>query len=402
MTAEIGQYALILALMVSAVGGVLTLAGAELASRSWMRVGMAAAAVFAVLATSAIGALVWGFVESDFSILNVARNSNIALPWYYKLAAVWGSHEGSILFWVTTLAWWIFAVALSARHLPERVLARILGTLFIITFGLYLFILTTSNPFLRLFPPAEAGADLNPLLQDPGMIFHPPLLYLGYVGFAVPFAFAVAALLGAIIAFCVTKFFMTPMYQASAKLYVLNSSGTSLNLSQIQLSSSLASDYVQVFDNWHVHEMVKRRLNLDYTYAQMGKMISVENPTNTRILKVTVQSDDPQEAADMALTYVQVAREFIAAKMDMDMPTIFEEPQLPTRPYSPSTMKNTVLGFLLGLLLMCGIVVVQFLADDRVRNADKLEKQLGLATIGMMPVQSYDLSREHKNGKEGK
>lgn len=212
----------------------------------------------------------------------------------------------------------------------------------------------------------------------------------------------VAALLGAIIAFCVTKFFMTPMYQASAKLYVLNSSGTSLNLSQIQLSSSLASDYVQVFDNWHVHEMVKRRLNLEYTYAQMGKMISVENPSNTRILKVTVQSDDPQEAADMALTYVQVAREFIAAKMDMDMPTIFEEPQLPTRPYSPSTMKNTVLGFLLGLLLMCGIVVVQFLADDRVRNADKLEKQLGLATIGMMPVQSYDLSREHKNGKEGK
>ena len=150
----------------------------------------------------------------------------------------------------------------------------------------------------------------------------------------------VAALLGAIIAFCATKFFMTPMYQASAKLYVLN-------MSQIQLSSSLASDYVQVFDNWHVHEMVKRRLNLDYTYAQMGKMISVENPTNTRILKVTVQSDDPQEAADMALTYVQVAREFIAAKMDMDMPTIFEEPQLPTRPYSPSTMKNTVLGFLL-------------------------------------------------------
>ena len=110
--------------------------------------------------------------------------------------------------------------------------------------------------------------------------------------------------------------------------------------------------------------MVKRRLNLDYTYAQMGKMISVENPTNTRILKVTVQSDDPQEAADMALTYVQVAREFIAAKMDMDMPTIFEEPQLPTRPYSPSTMKNTVLGFLLGLLLMCGIVVVQFLAPQ--------------------------------------
>lgn len=209
----------------------------------------------------------------------------------------------------------------------------------------------------------------------------------------------IAALLGAIVAFCATKFLMTPMYQASAKMYILNGSGTSLNLSQLQLSSSLASDYVQVFDNWHVHEMVKRRLNLDYTYAQMGSMISVENPTNTRILKVTVNSKDPQEAADMALTYVQVAREFIAAKMDMDMPTIFEEPQLPTRPYSPSTMKNTVLGFVLGMILMCAIVIVQFLVDDRIRNSDKLEKQLGLATIGMMPIQNSDTSRKHKNGK---
>ena len=148
--------------------------------------------------------------------------------------------------------------------------------------------------------------------------------------------------------------------------------------------------------------MVKRRLNLDYTYAKMGSMISVENPTNTRILKVTVKSSDPQEATDMALTYVQVAREFIAAKMDMDMPTIFEEPQLPTRPYSPSTTKNTMLGFMLGLLLMCGIVVLQFLVDDRVRSSDKLEKQLGLATIGMMPVQSYESSRKHKTTEGGK
>lgn len=173
----------------------------------------------------------------------------------------------------------------------------------------------------------------------------------------------VAARWAAIIAFCVTKFFMTAHVSGVGKAVCAQQQRHLPQSSQIQLSSSLASDYVQVFDNWHVHEMVKRRLNLDYTYAQMGKMISVENPTNTRILKVTVQSDDPQEAADMALTYVQVAREFIAAKMDMDMPTIFEEPQLPTRPYSPRTMKNTVLGFLLGLLLMCGIVVVQFLRE---------------------------------------
>ncbi|MDO5532140.1 heme lyase CcmF/NrfE family subunit [Sutterella sp.] len=196
MTAEIGHFALVVALVISALGGVLTLAGAQTDLRSWMRTGPAAAVSLALTGTIAIGALAYGFVTSDFSILNVARNSNDALPWEYKLAAVWGSHEGSILFWVSTLTWWILAVAISARRLPEKVLARILGTLFLVAFGLYLFILTTSNPFLRLFPPAEQGADLNPLLQDPGMIFHPPLLYLGYVGFAVPFAFAVAALLG--------------------------------------------------------------------------------------------------------------------------------------------------------------------------------------------------------------
>ena len=196
MTAEIGHYALILSLIISALGAVFSLAGAALDIRGWMRVSQAAAMSLAITVTVAIGSLAYAFITSDFTLLNVARHSNTALPWYYKAAAVWGSHEGSILFWVTTLCWWTFAVAVSARHLPEKVLARILGTLQIIAFGLFLFILMTSNPFLRLFPGAEEGADLNPLLQDPGMIFHPPLLYLGYVGFAVPFAFAVAALLG--------------------------------------------------------------------------------------------------------------------------------------------------------------------------------------------------------------
>ncbi|BBF23366.1 heme lyase CcmF/NrfE family subunit [Sutterella megalosphaeroides] len=196
MTAEIGHYALILSLVVAAVGGILPLLGAALDIRSWMRTGSAAALTLLVTATVTIGTLTYAFATSDFSILNVARNSNENLPWFYKFAAVWGSHEGSVLFWVTTLCWWTFAVAVSARKLPEKVLARILGTLNLIVFGLYLFILTTSNPFLRLFPPAVSGQDLNPLLQDPGMIFHPPLLYLGYVGFAVPFAFAVAALMG--------------------------------------------------------------------------------------------------------------------------------------------------------------------------------------------------------------
>lgn len=204
-----------------------------------------------------------------------------------------------------------------------------------------------------------------------------------------------AAVLGAGIMLAATLFLMTPKYQATAKLYVLNSSSTSINLSQIQLGNALASDYMQVFDNWHVHEMVKRRLNLDYSYQQLGSMVSVANLSDTRILSVTVTSTDAQEAKDMALTYAQVAREFIAAKMDMEMPTIFEEPQLATSPSSPSKTKNVLLGFMAGLALACGIVVVQFLVDDRIRNAERLEKQLGLATLGMMPVQKEDHNNRH-------
>lgn len=209
----------------------------------------------------------------------------------------------------------------------------------------------------------------------------------------------VASVLGAGIMLAVTMFMMTPKYQATAKLYVLNSSSTSINLSQIQLGNALASDYMQVFNNWHVHEMVKRRLNLDYSYAQMGSMVSVTNLSDTRILSVTVTSTDAQEAKDMALTYAQVAREFIAAKMDMEMPTIFEEPQLATSPSSPSKTKNVMLGFLAGLVLSCGIVVAQFLLDDRIRNAERLEKQLGLATLGMMPVQKEERESRHRHTK---
>lgn len=196
MTAEIGHFALILALVVSFVGGVLPLAGAAMGIGSWMRTARATAVILAVSATIAIGALGYAFWTSDFSLLNVARHSNANLPWYYRVSAVWGSHEGSILVWVTALCWWMAAVGFSARQLPEKVFARIMGVLALIACGFFLFIELTSNPFLRLFPPALNGADLNPLLQDPGMIFHPPLLYLGYVGFAVPFAFAMASLMG--------------------------------------------------------------------------------------------------------------------------------------------------------------------------------------------------------------
>src|SRR5262249_30226303 len=136
------------------------------------------------------------FVSNDFSVVNVATNSNSQLPLHYRIAATWGSHEGSMLLWMLMLSGWTMAVALKSRHLPDEMVARVLGIMGGIAVGFLLFMLLTSTPFARMFPPAPAGRALNPLLQDPGMVFHPPLLYMGYVGFSVAFAFAIAALLG--------------------------------------------------------------------------------------------------------------------------------------------------------------------------------------------------------------
>ena len=195
MIPEIGHFALILCLALSIVQGVLPLVGAAKSNRALMAVARPAAAANAFFGTVAIGCLAYSFYLSDFTVLNVANNSNSLLPWYYKVAATWGSHEGSILFWTVTLGWWGAAVAFCARRLPAEMVARVTGVLGLVGMGFLLFMLLTSNPFLRLFPAPAEGADLNPLLQDPGMVFHPPLLYLGYVGFAVPFAFAIAALI---------------------------------------------------------------------------------------------------------------------------------------------------------------------------------------------------------------
>ena len=144
----------------------------------------------------AFGCLAWSFASNDFSVLNVATNSNSQLPMQYRIAATWGSHEGSMLLWVLMLAVWTVAVTLFSSHLPEQMLARVLGVMGLVSSGFLLFMLLTSNPFVRLLPAAVDGRDLNPLLQDPGMVIHPPMLYMGYVGFSVAFAFAIAALLG--------------------------------------------------------------------------------------------------------------------------------------------------------------------------------------------------------------
>jgi cytochrome c-type biogenesis protein CcmF len=196
MIPEIGHFALVLALGMAIIQAVLPLAGAALAKPAWMAVARPAAAGQMVFVTLALLVLSWGFYFNDFSIAYVAHNSNTELPWYFRLSAVWGAHEGSLLLWSAILAGWTVAVAAASRSLPAVFAARVIAVMGLVSIGFFLFMLLTSNPFERLFPVPFEGRDLNPLLQDVGLIIHPPMLYMGYVGFSVAFAFAIAALLG--------------------------------------------------------------------------------------------------------------------------------------------------------------------------------------------------------------
>ncbi len=195
MLPEIGQIALILAMLIAAVQAALPLVGAQRGIDAWMAVARPAAYAQLSLVLIAFAVLTYGFVTQDFSLQYVAENSNSLLPAVYRYTAVWGAHEGSLLLWALILALWTGAVAYFSKSLAAPVIARVLGVLGLVAVGFLAFLIFTSNPFLRLLPAAAEGRDLNPLLQDPGMIIHPPMLYVGYVGFAVPFAFAIAALL---------------------------------------------------------------------------------------------------------------------------------------------------------------------------------------------------------------
>ncbi len=195
MIPEIGHFALILALLLALVQGIPPLIGAHRGNATLMAVARPAAQGQFLFVAIAYGCLAYSFLVNDFSVANVARNSFSQLPPVYRFAASWGSHEGSILLWALILALWTTAVTIWSRHLPEDMSARVIGVMGLVSFGFLLFILVASNPFVRLSPAPMDGSDLNPLLQDPGMVFHPPMLYMGYVGFSVAFAFAIAALL---------------------------------------------------------------------------------------------------------------------------------------------------------------------------------------------------------------
>ncbi|MDM0106861.1 heme lyase CcmF/NrfE family subunit [Variovorax sp. J22R24] len=195
MIPELGVFSLVLALLVAVVQGSLPLAGAHWGVAGWIRLARPAALGQFLFAAIAFACLAWCFLDNDFSVLYVASNSHADLPTAYRFAAVWGGHEGSMLLWLCLLSAWTVAVALFSRQLPEAYVARVLAVMGWLSVGFLLFLLFLSNPFARLMPPALEGRDLNPLLQDPGMVVHPPILYMGYVGFSVAFAFAIAALL---------------------------------------------------------------------------------------------------------------------------------------------------------------------------------------------------------------
>jgi len=195
MTPELGQFALCLALIVALAQSFFPLLGASRQNLGWMALARPAAQAQALLVAFAFGCLTYAFVANDFSVAYVAMHSNTALPLHYRIAGVWGGHEGSLLLWALMLGVWMTAVSVFSTHLPEEIVARVLGVMGLVSAGFLAFLLFTSNPFDRLLPPAADGRDLNPLLQDPGMVLHPPMLYMGYVGFSVAFAFAVAALL---------------------------------------------------------------------------------------------------------------------------------------------------------------------------------------------------------------
>src|SRR5499433_988301 len=196
MIPEIGQFALILALMLALTQATLPLIGAAKGIPQLVAMARPTAQAQFIFVLIAISCLGYSFITNDFSVLNVATNSNSQLPLQYRLAATWGSHEGSLLLWTFMLTIWMVAVTLFSNHLPSEMVARVLSVMAMISTGFLLFMLLTSNPFERIFPVPPDGHDLNPLLQDPTMVAHPPMLYMGYVGFSVAFSFAISALIG--------------------------------------------------------------------------------------------------------------------------------------------------------------------------------------------------------------
>ena len=205
------------------------------------------------------------------------------------------------------------------------------------------------------------------------------------------------ALVGAVLMAMYSFILATPMYEATSKLYVLNSSDSAINLSDLQIGSYLTSDYMEVFDTWEVNEMVRQNLNLSYTREELADMLTLTNPSNTRILNITVTSSDPQEAADIANEYADGAGQYISATMQTDQPRLLSEALTPDKPLRPKKKRNVVRGFLLGALLVCAGVIIQYLLDDKIKNEEDIKKYVGLPTLSVVPDNDEAAVEDRKN-----
>ncbi len=197
-----------------------------------------------------------------------------------------------------------------------------------------------------------------------------------------------AAVFGAVLAFLYTLFLVTPQYEAKSELYVTNSADSVLNLSDLQIGSYLASDYIEVFDTWEVKQKVIDNLSLgsEYTYKALGGMVHVVNPSNTRILRITVTSPDPDMAMKIADEYAAVVRDYVSEIMSTEKPNILSSALKPVSPVSPSKTRNTLIGFLLGAVLLGAVFVVQFVMDDKIKSTDDILRYAGLPTLAVIPL----------------
>lgn len=211
------------------------------------------------------------------------------------------------------------------------------------------------------------------------------------------------ALVGAVIMFVYSFIIATPQYEATSKLYVLSSSDSAINLSDLQIGSYLTSDYVEVFDTWEVHDMVRRNLQLNYSDEKLKDMLTLKNPTNTRVLYITIRSGDPKEAMTLSNEYASVARQYISAAMQTDEPSIMSEAKMPEEPVAPHKARNMIIGILIGAIIMCVAVVVQYLLDDKVKTEDDVKKYTGLPTLAIVPDNDEAAMEDRRNqmGKSG-
>ena len=212
----------------------------------------------------------------------------------------------------------------------------------------------------------------------------------------------ICALLGAALAAIYTFRFVTPLYRATAEIYVVSRKDSAINVSDLQVGTQLTNDYIQIFKTWEVQEQVIANLNLPYSYNKMRSMLSISNPSNTRMLDITVTSPSAKEAAEIANEYARVGSEYISEKMSTDKPNIMSSALVPVNPFSPSKTRNIVLGFILGALVISAVITLRAILDDKYKTTEDIRKYTGLVTLAIVPLEDSDVDVETKKSRQSR